>query len=74
MRTTTVSCRGDKAYIRALKHIAEKKGVHIGDIVRQAIDSVFSDDIIAADKQLSLILPRVSHESDKRHEELSVVA
>lgn len=64
MRTTTVSIRGDKAYIRALKLIAEKKGVHVGDIVRQAVDEKHSGEISIANQQLSLILSEVSHESD----------
>ncbi len=67
MRTTTVSVRGDKAYIRALRLVAEKKGVNIGDIVREALDDKFSDEISLASEQLSFIFPEVSHVSDIKH-------
>lgn len=74
MRTTTVSIRGNKQYIRALRLIAEKKGVHIGDIVREAVDEKYATDISVANEQLSLILPDVSHASDKNHSKVSEVA
>jgi hypothetical protein len=50
---TTVTIRGDEHYTRALNALASAKGIKIGDLVREAVDEKYGD-------QLELALPFVA--------------
>lgn len=51
MRTTNVSVKGDRNYVRLLRKLAVDKDVRISDLVRAAIDEKYGDELeaIAAD-------------------------
>ncbi|MCC6976451.1 MAG: hypothetical protein IT322_20780 [Anaerolineae bacterium] len=42
---TAVSFRGDAVYKKALKAVAAQKGITVADLVRQAVDKCFEDEI-----------------------------
>lgn len=43
--TVSVSLKGDKEYIQTLGLLAKRKGVTIGELVREATDTVFGADL-----------------------------
>lgn len=45
--TTTVTLTGDKRYVRALRMIAARHGIHIGDVTRAALDEKWGDELRA---------------------------
>jgi hypothetical protein len=44
-KTTTVSLVADKEYKQALKALASQRGVEVGQLVRDAIDHAFGDEL-----------------------------
>jgi hypothetical protein len=50
---TTVTIRGNEHYTRALNALASAKGVKIGDLVREAVDEKYGE-------QLELAMPFVA--------------
>lgn len=42
---TAVSIRADKQYLRALRNLADEKGIRVADLVRSALDEAFSDEL-----------------------------
>ncbi len=43
MTAISVSCRGDKPYIKALKVVAAQNGIPVADLVRNALDAQYGD-------------------------------
>lgn len=43
--TVSVSLKGDKQYIQILGLLAKRKGLTIGELVREATDTVFGSDL-----------------------------
>lgn len=44
-KTLSVSLEADKSYIQALRMLAAKRGVTVGKMVRDAVDSALSEDL-----------------------------
>lgn len=45
MRSTSVSCRGDRQYILLLKALAAKKGISLAQLTRDALDNTYGDEL-----------------------------
>jgi hypothetical protein len=43
--SVSVSCRGDRAYVQALRALAATRGLDMADVVRKALDTTFGGDI-----------------------------
>jgi len=43
--STSISCRGDRAYVLRLKALAAIKGISLADLTRQALDRTYGNEI-----------------------------
>lgn len=53
MKSTNISCYGDDHYKRLLSTVAAKKGIKVAQLVRNALDTVYSDELAEAEVFLS---------------------
>ena len=53
MKSTNISCYGDNHYKRLLSTVANKKGIKVAELVRNALDTVYGDELKAAEIFLS---------------------
>jgi hypothetical protein len=59
MQSTTVSVRGDTSYKNRVKKLAALKEVQMADLVREAIDRVFGDELNKLDSFFAENVPYV---------------
>jgi hypothetical protein len=69
MQSTTVPIRGDISYKNRIKKLAALKEVQMADLVRQAIDRVFGDELDQLDSFFADIVPYVEQLEQNRNEE-----
>lgn len=62
--TLSLSCRGTRAYIKAVKHVAATRNMEVGSLVRTAIDEYIGTEV---DKVIHIFFaddtPRKEHNS-----------
>ncbi len=59
MKSTNISCYGDRQYKNLLSFVAMKKGINVAKLVRDGLDTVYAVELAEAEK----VLPNDVHES-----------
>lgn len=62
MKSTNISCYGDRHYKNLLSFVAMKKGINVAKLVRDGLDIVYASELADAEKVLSIDV----HESSQQ--------
>lgn len=68
MQSTTVPIRGDISYKNRIKKLAALKEVQMADLVRQAIDRVFGDELTQLESFFAEIVPQMEQSDLSRND------
>ena len=68
---TTITVRGDEEFVRACKAAAARRGIKIGDFVRNALDAIYPNEL--SDAQIYVAMPdrQIEQKDDQLIEQMA---